>query len=79
MIDNEYNTQVSNKYAPKNLTMIPERKRVENDLFKDNNDNHFALLVRVGQNKNDNLAYHEGHILLSLFKSFRMVMQYIKV
>jgi hypothetical protein len=48
-------------------------------LFTDNEDYHFALLIRVGQSKNDNLEFHAGRIMLSLFKSFRTVMPHIKI
>jgi hypothetical protein len=78
-IENEITTNFSNKYVPKNLTWTSDRKQVDSSLFKDNEENHFALLVRVGKNKGDNLDYHEGRILLSILKSFKTVMTYIKI
>jgi hypothetical protein len=75
----EYNASVSNKYAPRNLTWTTERKQVDCSLFKENKDSYFALLVRVGQNKDDNLDFHEGGTMISLLKSFQKVMPYIKI
>jgi hypothetical protein len=75
----DYNAVISNKYAPRNLTWTTERKQADSSLFKENEDNYFALLVRVGQNKDDNLDFHEGRIMISLLKSFQQVMPYIKI
>jgi hypothetical protein len=69
---------VSNKYAPKNLTLTPSK--INNyDNFKDNKDTSFAIVIRIGQKKTEQLQFNEGRILTAIITSFQNVMPLIRI
>jgi hypothetical protein len=67
----EFSMKVSSKYAHRNLTWEEETRLTNYTQFQNNTDNKFALIVRIGQPKNDQLEFHEGRILLSLLTSMK--------
>jgi hypothetical protein len=79
IIQNAYSTNVSERYAPKHLTWESDKKPVDFEKFQSNNDNYFALNIRIGQNTGEQLEFNEGRILLSLLTSFKTVMPLIKI
>jgi hypothetical protein len=71
--------KVSDLYLPKNLTWDTTYKPKDIEKFTTNNDTRFALVVRLGQKKNERLMFHSGRILSSLLQSFQKILPYIKI
>jgi hypothetical protein len=71
--------KISDIYLPKNLTWETTYKYKDIDQFKLNKDIQFAVVVRIGQKKNERLMFEEGRILTSLLTSFKKVLPYIKI
>jgi hypothetical protein len=66
-------------HAPKNLTWVYDYKQRGHENLEGNPDNNFALVVRIGQKKNEKLKFHDGRILTAILRSFQQVSPYIKI
>jgi hypothetical protein len=70
---------VSDTHAPKHLTWESTYKPRVTDSSNGNQDHTYALVVRIGQKKNQNLKFNEGRILTSLLTSLQKVSPHIKI
>jgi hypothetical protein len=70
---------VSDTHAPKHLTWESEYKPRSIDNLEGNQDHNFALVVRIGQKKDNNLKFNEARILTSILTSLQKVSPYIKI
>jgi hypothetical protein len=71
--------QVSDTYAPVNLTWESNYKPRGTDITEGTQDHRFALVVRIGQKKNQKLKFNEARILTSILTSLQKVSSQIKI
>jgi hypothetical protein len=71
--------QVSDTHAPVNLTWESTYKPRGIEILESSQDHHFALVVRIGQKKNQHLKFHEARILTSILTSLQKVSPHIKI